>query len=264
MITLLVAAVAGVVAWAFEPASPHAQGTARLELRVIREFPHDADAFTQGLLWHDGALYESTGLPGRSSVRRVNLESGEVQQVQALDDRFFGEGLARVGDRLIQLTWRNRRAIVWSADDLEQLDVHAYRGEGWGLCHDGERLIMSNGSHVLAFRDPETFERLGSVQVRLDGRRVRRLNELECVDGAVWANIWQDDLLVRIDPTSGAVTATVDASSLRERLPDSNSVRDVLNGIAYNPETQRFYLTGKLWAKLFEVEFVAAGTATDD
>ena len=264
LIAMMCAAAALLIVWTAQPPAAQAPSVAQLQLRIIQEFPHDTDAFTQGLLWHDGALYESTGLPGRSTVRRVTLESGEVEQQQALEGRLFGEGLARVGDRLIQLTWRNRRAFVWSIDGLERLDEHEYRGEGWGLCHDGRRLIMSNGSHVLAFRHPETFQRQGSVQVRLDGRRVRRLNELECVDGAVWANVWQDDLLVRIDPESGAVTATVDASALRDRLPDSNGEGDVLNGIAYNPETEHFYLTGKLWAKIFEVEIVQPDNARND
>ena len=253
-------AVAGglTLMWAYQPPVPHAQEVTRYQLEILQEYPHDPEAFTQGLLWHEGSLYESTGLRGRSSLRRVNLETGEVEERRDLEGTLFGEGLARVGDRLIQLTWQNHRALVWDLQTFSPRGEFTYRGQGWGLCRLEGRLVMSNGSHVLSFRDPESFERLGSVQVRENGRRVIRLNELECVDGQVWANIWMTDRLVRIDPETGVVTASVDASELGRRL-GLNTRRDVLNGIAYNPEREVFYLTGKLWPRLFEVRFAAAG-----
>ncbi len=225
-------------------------------VRVRGEFPHARDAFTQGLLWHDGKLYESTGQYRQSSLRRVDLASGAVEQQRDLASDLFAEGLARVGDQLIQLTWHAGLAKVYARQDFAQVGEHSYPGEGWGLCHDGSRLVMSDGSDRLSFRHPESFALVGEVKVTLRGRPLSRLNELECVDGAVWANVWTTDLIVRIDPESGRVTAIVDASGLLS--PDERSNTDVLNGIAYRAETDTFLVTGKYWPKLFEVEFVAA------
>lgn len=228
----------------------------RLRVRVVRRFPHDTGAFTQGLLWHEGHLYESTGLRGRSTLRKVDLETGEVLHRRSLERMYFGEGLARVGDRLIQLTWTRGVAHVWSLDGFEHLRTFEYEGEGWGLCHDGRNLVMSDGSARLTFRDPSTFREVRRVTVRQEGRAVGYLNELECVDGSVWANVWQREELLRIDPVSGRVTAVVDASGLlsdQERLGT-----DVLNGIAWIPERDRFVITGKFWPYAFEVELVPA------
>jgi len=227
----------------------------RLEVRVRGEFPHARDAYTQGLLWHQGKLYESTGQYGQSSLRRVDLASGVVEQRWDLPDDLFAEGLARVGDRLIQLTWHAGLAKVYSRQDFTPVGEYSYLGEGWGLCHDGARLVMSDGSDRLSFRDPKTFAVLGEIRVTLRGRPLSRLNELECVEGAVWANVWTTDLIVRIDPDSGQVTATVDASGLLS--PEESRNTEVLNGIAYRTEKGTFLLTGKYWPKLFEVEFVA-------
>lgn len=234
----------------------------RLVPRVVRALPHDPQAFTQGLLFHDGYLYESTGLRGRSELRRVRPDDGVVDARVALDPALFGEGLARVGDRLVQLTWQSGRALVWDLARLEPLERFSYRGEGWGLCHDGERLVMSDGSDRLTFRATDDFRLLGSVRVTLEGQPLFRLNELECVDGAVWANVWTKDDIVRIDPRSGAVTAVVDASGLR-RGPGRARGDDVLNGIAAVPGSDRFFLTGKLWDRVFEVELVPADGAGD-
>ncbi len=228
----------------------------RLKIRVLHRFPHARDAYTQGLLWHDGKLYESTGQYGQSSLRRVDLATGKVERQWEVADDLFAEGLARVGDRLIQLTWHAGLATVYSRQDFSLLDHYSYPGEGWGLCHDGARLVMSDGSDRLSFRDPETFALLGEVRVSLGERSLSRLNELECVDGAVWANVWTTDLIVRIDPESGRVTATVDASALLR--PEERQGVDVLNGIAYRPEAGTFLITGKFWPTLFEVEFVAS------
>lgn len=228
----------------------------RLRVEVVARHPHDRSAFTQGLLWHDGHLYESTGMRGRSTLRRVALETGEVLQQRSLERRLFAEGLARVGDRLYQLTWTAGEAHVWTLDGFEHRRTFEYEGEGWGLCHDGTHLVMSDGSDRLTVRDPETFQVSRVVRVRLDGRPLDQLNELECVEGVIWANVWQSDEIVRIDPASGRVTAVVDASGLLS--VDERWEADVLNGIAWIPERERFVITGKYWPHLFEVRFVAA------
>jgi glutaminyl-peptide cyclotransferase len=235
-------------------AAPHTAET--LSVHVLRAFPHDPAAFTQGLVYFEGKIYESTGLVGSSSLRRVSLESGLVEVWRPIDSPFFAEGLARVGGNLVQLTWQNGLAFVWRLDTLQPVGEHSYDGEGWGLCDDGQRLVMSDGSESLTFRDRQTFATLGSVKVARDGQPVRNLNELECVQGAVYANIWMTDSIVRIDPSSGAVTGWIDASGLLTR--DERARADVLNGIAYVPERDSFLITGKLWPRLFEVRFEQA------
>ncbi len=248
-----------------EPAAPPLEGVSlegppaapeALRVEVIRRLPHDPDAFTQGLLWHDGHLYESTGLRGESSLRQVVLDTGEVLRRRSLERRLFAEGLALVDDRLVQLTWQAGEAHVWSRDGFEHRETFRYDGEGWGLCYDGEHLVMSDGSERLAFRDPETFRVDHVVRVRDDHGFVEQLNELECVDGVVWANVWQTDRIVRIDAATGRVTGSVDASGLLEIGERFDA--DVLNGIAWIPERRHFVITGKLWPWLFEVDFVPA------
>lgn len=225
-----------------------------LEVRVIHEYPHATDAFTQGLIWHEGVMYESTGQYGRSSLRKVQLEDGEVLDQRDLDPAVFGEGLALVDDRLIQLTWRAGLALVSDLETLEERTTLRYRGEGWGLCYDGTALVMSDGSSMLEFRDPDSMELLGEVTVLKDGHPVRKLNELECVGSEVYANVWQSNEILRIDRETGQVTATIDASGLLSRMEAMRA--DVLNGIAYKPPSKTFLLTGKLWPHVFEVEFV--------
>ena len=225
-----------------------------LQARIVAKYPHANDAFTQGLLWHDGAMYESTGRYGQSSLRRVRLEDGEVLAQRTLDSAFFGEGLALVDERLIQLTWRSGVAMVSDLSSLEEVSTLRYPGEGWGLCFDGTALVMSDGSSILEFRDPDTMELLREVTVWRGSRPLARLNELECVGDAVYANIWQSEEIVRIDPSSGRVTAVIDASGL---LTPMEALRaDVLNGIAYRDDTETLLLTGKLWPHVFEVELV--------
>ena len=218
---------------------------------VLAAYPHDPEAFTQGLLLEDAHFYESTGLYGESTLREVVPETGEVLREVELSPDLFAEGLTLVDDRLIQLTWRAGVALVYNADTFEQTDTFSYEGEGWGLCYDGEELVMSDGSATLTHRDPETFTFLKTVEVKLNGEPVEMLNELECVGGSVYANIWQTDTIVKI-ADDGRVTQEIDASRLlsaEERAQlDPNAV---LNGIAYDPETETFYLTGKLWPKLF-------------
>lgn len=225
--------------------------TAPTRVRVVQVFEHDPMAFTQGLLWYGGELYESTGNFGESTVRRVQLRTGQVKRSAPLERRLFGEGLARRGQYLYQLTWRSGVLLVWDLRTFRVVKRLRYSGEGWGLCFDGERFVMTSGKDRLSFRDPETFKELDSVAVTRAGRRLPHLNELECVGGYVFANVWKRDHIARIDPKTGEVTAWIDASSLRERLGRGN----VLNGIAHDAQTDRFFLTGKNWDKLFVVKF---------
>lgn len=239
----------------------------RLEPEVVRRIEREAQPshpqgyFTQGLLWSEGRLYESTGGRandpfGPSRLLEVALEDDRAVPVRArtLDADLFAEGLARVGDELVQLTWQRGRALRWNEATFEPTGEHRYEGEGWGLCFDGERLVMSDGSDTLQFRDPDTFAVQRRQAVTLDGEPLQRLNELECVDGAVWANVWYEDRVVRIDPGSGRVTGVLDASTLlrpEERAALGSDA--VLNGIAWDPARETFLLTGKLWPALFEV-----------
>jgi glutaminyl-peptide cyclotransferase len=225
----------------------------RLRVRVLAVHPHDTTSFTQGLVWHDGSLYESTGQYGASRLRRVDPASGEVLQEEALPPELFGEGLARVEDRLIQLTWKNRRGVVYDLATLERIGEVAYETEGWGLCHDGAELWMSDGSSFLTRRDPRSFAEYGRVEVTHQGTPVVLLNELECAEGWIYANVLDADSILRIDPASGEVRATIDAAGLL--TPGERAVSDVLNGIAYDPRSEVFYLTGKYWPRLFEVRF---------
>jgi glutaminyl-peptide cyclotransferase len=221
--------------------------------------PHDRSAFTQGLLLHEGTLYESTGQYGQSSLRQVDPATGEVLRRVDVPAELFAEGLALVADRLVQLTWREGVARVYDRDTFELVDELAYDGEGWGLCYDGQRLVMSDGSDTLFFRDPETFELLGQVSVTRAGLPVSRLNELECVGEDVYANVWTTEEIVQIDKASGAVEATIVAAGLL--TPEEREGTDVLNGIAYDPETGTFLITGKFWPKLFEVRFIESTAA---
>ncbi len=224
-----------------------------MEIRAT--YPHDAGAFTQGLVFVDGRLYESTGLYGESTLREVTLTTGEVTASAALEPNLFGEGLAYVDDRLVQLTFRENTAIVWS-QALEELDRFSYDGEGWGLCDLGGALAMSDGSETLMLRDRTTFEPIESLVATLEGDPVGSLNELECVDGLVFANVWKTTYIVVIDPADGQIRAVIDAAEL-DRFSEANSAA-VLNGIAYDAARGVFYLTGKLWPMLYEVTFVAS------
>lgn len=233
----------------------------RLEVRVLAEYPHDPEAFTQGLLVHDGAVYESTGRYGASELRRVAPETGEILLRRELPGHLFGEGLALIpegadgaGARLVQLTWQEETALVWDADDLTARGELPYRGEGWGLTWDGERLVRSDGSSWLTFHEPEGFAEVGRVEVTFQGRPLSQLNELEWVEGVLWANVWGSPQVVRIDPGTGRVTGVADLAELERRLAPEEARRiDVLNGIAWWPERRTFLVTGKLWPRLFEV-----------
>jgi glutamine cyclotransferase len=223
--------------------------------RIVHEYPHDPDAYCQGLVYDDGVLYESTGQMGRSSVRVVELATGKVLKKTEMPANLFGEGLALVGDRLIQLTWEQGVARIYDKATLTPLDQFEYDGEGWGLVHDGTHLIMSDGSEVLTFRDPKTFAVVRKVRVLSKGAPVTFLNELELVRGELWANIWKKDHIARIDPDTGEVLGFVDLTGLFDHssIPSDDAV---LNGIAYDPDGDRLFVTGKLWPKLFEIELV--------
>lgn len=230
----------------------------RLTVTVHAEYPHSTNAFTQGLLFDGEHLYESTGLVGRSSVRRVDLSSGAVERQSAIPEPYFGEGLELVNDTLYMLTWQHEIGFTFAKDTLQQTGEFTYTGEGWGLCFDGQHLWLSNGTSVLSKRSVQGFAELSTVTVRLDGKEVPMLNELECVGDSIYANIWLTDDIVRIDPASGTVTAVIDASPLRARIATSPGPDAVLNGIAYNETAGEFYLTGKLWPTLFAVTFTPA------
>lgn len=221
--------------------------------QVVAAYPHDDGAFTQGLVFHEGELIEGTGLYGSSSLRRVELLTGAVQQGIALDDEYFGEGVAVWQDRIIQLTWLEQTAFVWNAETFVFEESFAYSGEGWGLTHDGRRLIMSNGSSRLVFRDPETFAEVGEIQVFDEDGPVNRLNELEWIRGEIFANRWATDRIARIDPATGRVIAWIDLAGLLDPHP---SGADVLNGIAWDDAGERLFVTGKLWPTVFEIELV--------
>jgi glutaminyl-peptide cyclotransferase len=223
---------------------------------IVERVPHDPSAWTQGLVLDGGRLYESTGRYGDSALRELDRDSGALIDEARLEPTLYGEGLALVGDRLLQLTWREEVMIAWDRESLIEAGRIGYDGEGWGLCHDGEWLVMSDGTASLAMRDPETFEVVRRVTVVAESGPVTGLNELECVDGLVYANVWPTNEIVIVEPTDGAVVSTIDATALAEEVAGNGA--DVLNGIAHDPERGTFLLTGKLWPTLFEVRLVEA------
>ncbi len=225
--------------------------------RVIHTYPHDAQAFTQGLVYADGHLYESTGRNGQSSLRMTDLETGRILQEQPVSSQYFAEGLAAWGSTLVQLTWQEHTAFVYDRFSFRLLNTLHYPGEGWGLTSDGKRLILSDGTTDLRFLDPATMRELRRVTVKDHGTPVKELNELEFIHGEVYANIWHSDRIARISPQTGAVLGWIDLTGL---LPDNlrSSPEAVLNGIAYDAAHDRLFVTGKLWPRLFEIRVVAA------
>ncbi len=223
--------------------------------RVVRTFPHDRNAFTQGLVFDRGILYEGTGLHGRSEVRKLDLQSGRILTTNVLPPKYFGEGITVYKDRLIQLTWRSHTGFVYDTESFRRLKTFHYSTEGWGITHDGSSLIMSNGTSKLYYLDMETFEVTGSVFVRANGVPITELNELEYIKGEIYANVWKTDRIVRIAPGTGQVTGWIDLSGLLTEK-DLESPVDVLNGIAHDRNNDRLYVTGKWWPKLFEIELI--------
>ena len=244
---IALAAVVGAAIWT---QTETADGRGAHEVTIVAAYPHDPGAFTQGLAVHEGKLIESTGQYGRSSLRRVDIETGRVEQLVPLDAAYFGEGIAVHGGRVYQLTWQNGIGFVYDAATLALERTFRYAGEGWGLTSDGTHLILSDGSATLRFLDPETFAVAKQVIVREDGRPVTRLNELEHVGGEIWANVWYDDRIARIAP-GGDLLGWIDLGELYPRAERSSD--DVLNGIAYDAGARRLFVTGKNWPRLFEI-----------
>jgi glutaminyl-peptide cyclotransferase len=226
---------------------------------VLSVMDRDPSSYTQGFLLYDGSLFESAGLYGKSQLREVDPATGEVLRSIEIPEQYFAEGLERVGDQLIQLTWKENTAFVYDLETFERTGEFAYEGEGWGLCTDGKYLYMSNGTPFIAVRDPETFEVVFNGLVTVQGSPVDEINELECVGDYIYANIWKTNYIIQIDKLNGVVVGIIDASTLlTEEEKAALSEQQVLNGIAYNPETETFLITGKQWPKIFEVRFVPA------
>lgn len=221
--------------------------------KVVATFPHDPTSFTQGLVFADGQLYESTGLNGESSLRRVDIATGKTLQRIDVPPEYFAEGLALVGDELLQLTWQTRIGFVYDRTTFKQKRTFKYNTEGWGIAYDGtSRLVMSDGSDTLTFLDPKTLAVGKALRVRDAGRAVSNLNELEWVEGEIWANVWQTDRIARISPNTGEVNAWIDLSTLyplAQRMPPA----DVMNGIAYDKASRRIFVTGKKWPRLYQI-----------
>jgi glutamine cyclotransferase len=221
--------------------------------RIVATYPHDPHAFTQGLQFLGGTLYEGTGLNGQSSIRRVDLATGRVLKGQPISGLYFGEGITVLGNKLYELTWQNGVAFVYDYATFQQTGTFHYSGEGWGLTTDGKRLIMSDGTSSLRFLDPATFGETNRITVRDGARAVPRLNELEYIEGEIWANVWETELIARIDPRTGRVNSWVDMRGLL-KASDRGPETDVLNGIAYDAARKRIFVTGKKWPKLFEIQ----------
>ena len=250
MVALIVLALLGLVR---QPVAVGAGTAPTWRHEVVRSFPHDPDAYTQGLLVRDGFLYESTGQKGRSSLRKVEIETGKVVQRVAVGNQYFAEGLAAWGTQLIQLTWETNLGFVYDRATFKQLRTFTYKGEGWGLADDGKRLVMSDGSPNLRFLDPDTLAEINRVRV-LDGpAAVDNLNELEVVQGDIFANVWLTDRIAVIAPATGRVTAWLDLKGL---MPAQANPEAVLNGIAYDAARDRLFVTGKLWPRMFEIRVI--------
>jgi glutaminyl-peptide cyclotransferase len=235
----------------------HGSGTATpvFGYKIINVFPHDPEAFTQGLVFHEGALYEGTGLLGKSTLRKVDLETGRILMLVPLPDQYFGEGVTLWKDKIIQLTWRSNIGLIYDRETFRLLKKFNYFSEGWGITQDGKHLIMSDGTSFLYFWDPQSFKEVKRVQVHDHGIPIARLNELEYIKGEIFANVFLTDRIVRISPETGRVTGWID---LRGLLPagDHFQKADVMNGIAYDPGKDRILVTGKYWPNLFEIQLV--------
>lgn len=250
-VALLICCAIGLTAYAQLKRSPKAEN---LIFEVVGNYPHDPSAFTQGLVFIQGHLYEGTGKKGESSLRRVDLTTGNVEKIARLDGHYFGEGIAVLDHRIYQLTWQNRIAVVYNEESFDVEKTFHYSGEGWGLTTDGKHLIMSDGTATLRFLDPKTFEVVKRITAKSSRGKVDRLNELEYVKDEIWANIWYEDKIVRISPQTGEVLGWIDFGNLYPRSQRLTS-EDVMNGIAYDAEKDRLFITGKNWPRLFEIKF---------
>lgn len=227
-------------------------GGAPKDLRVLHAYPHDQHAFTQGLVYVDGHLYESTGIQGQSTLREEDLETGRILRMQLVSDQYFAEGLTDWKNTLIQLTWQSHIGLVYDRASFRLLRTFHHEGEGWGVTHDARSLILSDGTADLGFFDPETFKQIRRLTVKDHGKPVTQLNELEYIHGEVYANVWHTDRIARISPATGRVLGWIDLKGLmpRERLANDEAV---LNGIAYDAQRDRLFVTGKLWPSIFEI-----------
>jgi glutamine cyclotransferase len=237
------------------PQAAHAKRPPEFTFKIVRTFPHDSNAFTQGLAYRDGFLYEGTGLKGRSSLRKVRLETGEVVQRVDLAPEFFGEGITLIKNRVVQLTWQSQTGFVYNLQDFQRLRQFSYPGEGWGLTTDGHELFMSDGTTQIRLLDPDTLSEKSRITVHDGQTPVHQLNELEFVEGEIFANVWQTDRIARISPRNGEVVGWIDLKGLLSPVYQLESGA-VLNGIAYDAEHKRLFVTGKLWPKIFQIQLV--------
>ncbi len=222
-------------------------------IKVINIFPHDPDAFTQGLIYHEGYLYESTGLNGKSTLRKVDIKTGKIIKIIKLAHEYFGEGITILGNNIYQLTWLNKTGFVYELVEFKKVGTFSYQGEGWGITTDGQYLFMSDGSPVISCIDPMTFAVVRKIIVHDGQQQIGNLNELEFIKGEIWANIFHEDIIVRISPVTGKILGWIDLSQLHSLIPKQNRI-DVLNGIAYDHNRDRIFVTGKLWPKIFEIK----------
>jgi len=226
---------------------------------IINIYPHDVNAFTQGLVYENGVLYEGTGQRGYSSLRKVEIETGKVLQIYHLPDYFFGEGITIWKDKIVQLTYQSRQGIVYDKETFKPLSEFKYNTEGWGLTHNGKNLIMSDGSPTLIFLDPNSYEVVNKVAVYYNGSLLENINELEYINGKIFANVWMTDNIVIIDPESGQVESLIDLGGLMKKMQINRQI-DVLNGIAYDAKNKRLFVTGKWWPNLFEIKLIPRKT----
>jgi glutaminyl-peptide cyclotransferase len=225
--------------------------------QIISILPHDPLAFTQGLAIHEGWLYESTGLYQRSTLRKINLKTGEVVEIKRLPDQYFAEGIAIIKDKIVQITWKEQQALIYDLHQLKVLNYVGYQGEGWGLCSDGQHIWMTSGTSMIKCYQLPQLTLNKQVAVTWNNQPVQALNDIECVEDAFYANIWKEDVIVRIDKVTGKVTGVIDASTLLTVAEKQKvGLEGVLNGIAYHPQKKTFLITGKFWPWLFEVKFV--------
>ena len=237
------------------PLSQAQEQVVRYGYNILNTYPHNIDSFTQGLVYHEGFLFEGTGKNGQSNLSKINLADGEVLMNKSMSQRYFGEGIEIVDDKIYQLTWQSHLVFVHDKTTFESKGSHYNATQGWGLAYDGSHLILSDGTANLQFMDPETFAPVRKVEVQLDGNAINQLNELEYINGEVWANVWQTDFILRIDPESGEVNSIVDLTGLSGQTQLGSS-EAVLNGIAWDADAKRLFVTGKHWANLFEIELV--------
>jgi glutamine cyclotransferase len=254
---LLLALACGVTLFClWGPLSLNAAGPVLYTYRTVQQYPHDPTSFCQGLVVDDGRMIEGTGQYGQSQLKEVDLATGKAIQSIALAERYFGEGIAVVGDEVYQLTWREHDVLIFDKKTLQYKRMLRYNGEAWGLAYDGQYLILSDGTSILRWLDPATLKVLKQIQVRRQGRAVAQLNELEFINGEIFANVWHTDTIVRISPTTGEVVGVIDLAGLKPPKKFNIQREDVLNGIAWDAQQQKLYVTGKYWPHLYEIKIV--------